>query len=268
MAFTLVPPPIRVTDRVVRGLRGRRSVTRPAVTRPAAWAGFGRPQSDHEWPPGPCTVTRYRFDPTARSMTRSRPVPSSVMKAATSCHGPSDRNRCFTPRRSPGPSSPTVATSTSGRCGTTPAVPRARAMASSAARPRASSAMPGAESRPASRRTVRSVPVSKTVSRWADSSTGADDGSDPRMWPSTFPASSCRTSSRSAASRSCIHAARSASPKGGAGIATISSISASVRASISRISSRARRTRSSSSSRSTRSSPVTVPGPVRRGRCR
>ena len=102
---------------------------------------------------------------------RSSPAPSSAMHAAGAAS--SRANRCFTPRRSPIPSSPTVAAKMTGRCVRTRAPSIASASASMAASPRELSTIPGPASWTPSRATPTGVPSGKTVSRCAHTSTGA-----------------------------------------------------------------------------------------------
>src|SRR5712691_5503065 len=168
-------------------------------------------------------------------------------------------NRYFTPRRSPNPSSPTVAAKRIGRAVRSRAVTTASATATSAAMPRALSEIPG----PASRRPRRSTDTSTsgpyTVSRCAESTTGAGAVAPvpptvresfrvppfPLNHPETFPASSILTS-RSPASRnnSATQAARCASAPVGAGIAESAAWRASVTSSVRSMCWRAALTRS------------------------
>ena len=69
------------------------------------------PRSDHGWPPGPRTVTRRRTDPTPAVLIASSIWPSTATNAPTSRSSSS----ALAPRRSPRPSSPTVAARTTGR---------------------------------------------------------------------------------------------------------------------------------------------------------
>src|SRR5207247_1234458 len=96
-------------------------------------------------------------------------------------------SRYFTPRRSPDPSSPTVAAKRIGRAVRTRAVTTASATATSAAMPRALSEIPGPSSRRPRRSTETSTSGPNTVSRWAESTTGAGTGS----WVSRLEITSC-----------------------------------------------------------------------------
>src|SRR5204863_266891 len=71
--------------------------------------------------------------------------------------------RYFTPRKSPDPSSPTVAANNSGRAMGTRAATSASATATSAAKPRALSLMPGPSSRWPRRSAATSTPGSRTT---------------------------------------------------------------------------------------------------------
>src|SRR5438270_147706 len=96
------------------------------------------------------------------------PAPSRAIKADGRTVGRSDGpNKCRTPRRSPLPSSPTVAANKTGRRVSTRARTSASPIATSAARPRALSAMPGPSSRGPRRATETSNSGPKTVSRCA-----------------------------------------------------------------------------------------------------
>src|SRR5437588_4721072 len=100
------------------------------------------------------------------------PAPSRAIKADGRTVGRSDGpNKCRTPRRSPLPSSPTVAANKTGRRVSTRARTSASPIATSAARPRALSAMPGPSSRGPRRATETSNSGPKTVSRCALSTT-------------------------------------------------------------------------------------------------
>ncbi len=74
------------------------------------------PRSDHGWPPGPRTVTRRRTDPTPAVLIASSIWPSTATNAPTSRSSSS----ALAPRRSPRPSSPTVAARTTGRVSVRP----------------------------------------------------------------------------------------------------------------------------------------------------
>jgi hypothetical protein len=100
------------------------------------------------------------------------PAPSSEMNPVAERTSPPSRKRCLTPRRSPLPSSPTVAANRMGKSVVKSASVRDLARASKADSPRPSSAIPGPLSTLPSFRTVRSVPEGKTVSRWAAITTG------------------------------------------------------------------------------------------------
>ena len=53
IAFTLMPPPTRETESVVRGACGSGSVASFAIVAPAACTGFGVPNADQLCPPHP-----------------------------------------------------------------------------------------------------------------------------------------------------------------------------------------------------------------------
>src|SRR5213593_1892153 len=164
---------------------------------------------------------------------------------------PSPCSRYFTPRRSPDPSSPTVAAKRIGRAVRTRAVTTASATATSAAMPRALSEIPGPSSRRPRRSTETSTSGPNTVSKCADSTTGAGAAASFTVppfslnHPETLPASSILTS-RSPASRnsSATLAARSASAPVGAGIAESAAWRASVASSVRSMCWRAALTRS------------------------
>src|SRR5688500_9223908 len=152
------------------------------------------------------------------------------------------RNRCRTPRRFPSPSSPTVPTKSTVPGSRTFAVSIARATASSTARPRQSSPMPGPWYTPFSRRTRTSVPSGNTVSRCAESIT-LGPLPVPGRSPMTFPSSSTRTlRSPSDSKRRRSSAARTASLNGGAGISQMEVCCSSVHALSARTRSSAART--------------------------
>src|SRR5712691_7802687 len=159
-------------------------------------------------------------------------------------------NRYFTPRRSPNPSSPTVAAKRIGRAVRSRAVTTASATATSAAMPRALSEIPGPSSRRPRRSTETSTSGPNTVSRCADRTTGATPSSFPfppfpLNHPETFPASSILTSrSPTSRNRSATLAARSASAPVGAGIAESAAWRASVISSVRSMCWRASLTRS------------------------
>src|SRR3989441_4744268 len=158
--------------------------------------------------------------------------------------------RYFPPRKSPDPSSPTVAAKRIGRPVRTRAVTTASATATSAAMPRALSEIPGPSSRRPRRSTETSTSGPNTVSRCADRTTG--ETPSPFPFPpfplnhaETFPASSIRTS-RSPDSRnnSATRTARCASAPVGAGIAESAAWRASVTSSVRSMCWRAALTRS------------------------
>src|SRR5438309_1052022 len=161
--------------------------------------------------------------------------------------------RYFTPRKSPDPSSPTVAANRIGRAVRTRAATTASATATSAAMPRALSEIPGPSSRRPRRSTETSTSGPNTVSRCAERTTGAGAVAPspfplpPSLsaHPETFPASSILTS-RSPASRnsSATLAARCASAPVGAGIAESAAWRASVTSSVRSMCWRAALTRS------------------------
>src|SRR5713101_8249801 len=114
-------------------------------------------------------------------MTRSSPAPSRAMNAVGAVWGgalpaarssPPPFKRYFTPRKSPEPSSPTVAANSTGRLVASRAVTIASATATRAARPRALSEIPGPSSRWPRRSTCTSTSGPNTVSRWAATTTG------------------------------------------------------------------------------------------------
>ena len=128
-------------------------------------------------------------------------------------------NRWRTPRRSPGPSSPTVPTNRMSSRVPMPAAFIARTKPSSTDMLMVSSPMPGADSRVPWRLTLTSVPAGKTVSMWAETTTTLPSPRVPLRRPVTLPSASICTSARPTAlsifSNSC---ARTFSPKGGDGI--------------------------------------------------
>ena len=140
----------------------------------------------------PWNATRKRRAPSARCTMRSSPAPSSAMHADGVAS--SRAKRCFAPRRSPAPSSPTVAAKIIGRRVRTRAPSIVSARASIAARPRELSRCPGpvelrAVARDADRRALGEDRVEMR----------ADEHRAPRAWrraapPITLPTSSVRTS--------------------------------------------------------------------------
>src|SRR5512138_262262 len=137
--------------------------------------------------------------------------------------------RCRTPRRLPGPSSPTLPTKTIVPSVGTFSIWNARATASTTASPRQSSPMPGARISVPSRFTFTSVPSGKTVSRCPASITVG-----PRPVPfrsaMTLPIESIRTVSPSPSSRRLYSVPRAVSLNGGAGISQIDCCWSSVHA--------------------------------------
>ncbi len=200
----------------------------------SAATGFAVPRSDQECPPGPSTSSRSRLEPIARCTIRRIPEPSSATNAAARRSGEPSRKRCFTPRRSPIPSSPTLATKSTGRSARASPAARMRATASIPASPRQLSVIPGARMRRPSLRGSTSVPSGKTVSRCAATTTGSPPAPAGAHVPSTLPTSSSCTSARPMdRKRSRTYAPRSPSPIGGAGMRTSASCSSSVSASVS-----------------------------------
>ena len=164
------------------------------------------------------------------------------------------------PRRSPSPSSPTLATKVivPGVC--TRACSRARAIATSTASPRQLSPIPGPRSWAPTRDTFTFVSSGNTVSRCA-AMTSRGRGAVPGRSPSTLPAPSMRTfrspfclNTRSSSS------ARAASLKGGAGTSQIRIWSAIVWVSLVRADSSAALTARFSSSISTPSACWAIAG--------
>ena len=221
-----VPPEIWPTLKVVRGSDGKGSEATSASAWLRSTMGLGAPASVHEWPPGPDTVTRRRTLPSARVTTADEPPPSSaIAPEMRSRYGPR-RKRCLMPRRSPSPSSPTFATKRIVAGGVIAAKSRAAAIASSAVKPAPLSEDPGARIRDPISIGSQTVPGGNTVSRCAESSSmpAARSAEAPRRSPTTLPSSSIWTLSRPKfRKRSSNHSALSRSPKGGAGIRTISS---------------------------------------------
>src|SRR3989454_1096578 len=165
-------------------------------------------------------------------------------------------NRCSPPRKSPAPSSPTVAANRIGRAVRTRAATTASATATSAAMPRALSEIPGPSSRRPRRSTETSTSGPNTVSKCAESTTGAGAGWPlppspfslpplPAPPPEPFPPPSIRPS-RTPASRttSPTRPARCASAPVGAGIAESAAWRASVTSSVRSMCWRAALTRS------------------------
>ena len=194
--------------------------------------GLPSPNAPQECPPGPLKETRYRCEPRPALVTPLWPSPSIEMNASKS--GEPSRNRCLTPRRSPVPSSPTVPTNQMSRSVWMPAAFIARSTASTATRPRLSSAMPGANSVSSLSRILTSVPSGKTVSRWPETIIVPEP--PPRRSPMTFPTSSTHAESTLEAwSSSRNRRPRTSSMKGGAGISVSSRRVAIVQASFSSI---------------------------------
>src|SRR6266852_6085730 len=173
---------------------------------------------------------------------RSMPAPSNAMNAWGRT-GPS--SKCRTPSRSPEPSSPTVAASKTGRWVSTRARTSASPIATSAARPRALSAMPGPSSRGPWRDTETSSSGPKTVSRCALSTTQSFRDSRLPHQPRTLPTASIVISSSPASpNSSATRAPRAASAPVGAGIADSAAWRPSVASSERSMCARAVRTRS------------------------
>src|SRR5882672_7185808 len=172
---------------------------------------------------------------------RSIPAPSSAMKACG--RGCPLAKRCFTPRRSPEPSSPTVAVKRTGRTVDTPERTSASATVTRAARPRALSEIPGPCSRAPSRSTETSRPSPNTVSRWALSTTGSwrNAPSQPVTLPTESTVTSVRPDSRYKSARC---APRAPSAPVGAAMAESAAWRASVVSSERSMNWRAARTRS------------------------
>ncbi len=177
------------------------------------------------------------------------PVPSIEMNV--SILGPPSRKRCFIPRRSPRPSSPTVPIKRRSAVVCKSASFRTRSSASTAVKPRVSSPIPGAKSVSPLCRTVTSVPSGKTVSRCPATATTSPEPV-PRLSASTLPSASVHAESTPRSSSiSRNRSARWSSLNGGAAISVSSSKSAMVLASRSSTSSSARNTEGSVTSAAT-----------------
>src|SRR5436309_3154168 len=177
---------------------------------------------------------------------RSMPAPSRAIKADGRTVGRSDGpNKWRTPRRSPLPSSPTVAANKTGRRVSTSARTSASPIATSAARPRALSAMPGPSSRGPWRDTETSSSGPKTVSRCALSTTQSFRDCRLPHQPRTLPTASIVISSSPASPNiSATRAPRAPSAPVGAGIADNAAWRPSVVSSERSMCARAVRTRS------------------------
>ncbi len=243
IALMVVPPPMRATVRLEGGSVESGIAASAAVAVPSACSGLARPKSDHECPPGPRTSTRTRREPSARCTIRRNPDPSMETNAPAPESSPPARKRCFTPNRSPAPSSPVVATNQSGRTVGSRSSAIAAAVASSAVRPRQLSVIPGAWIRRPTVRGSTSVPAGNTVSRWAVTTAGCGcSPPEPGSSPSTFPTSSaCTRCSPTSLNRSATYAPRFPSWKVGAGMATMRRCSSSAVGAISRMRARAAR---------------------------
>src|SRR5882762_7529627 len=173
------------------------------------------------------------------------PAPSRAINADGRMGGWADGpNRCRTPRRSPDPSSPTVAANKTGRRVSTPAWTSASPIATSAARPRALSAMPGPSSRGPRRDTETSSSGPNTVSKCAESTTHPSLESC-RYHPRTLPTSStCTSCNPMSPNISATRAPRAASAPVGAGMADSAAWRPSVASSERSMWARAVRTRS------------------------
>ena len=156
-----------------------------------------------------------------------RPVLPPSTAIHESMRGPPSRNRCFTPRRSPNPSSPTAPMNRRSDGVRISAALMARNTVRITTSPRVSSPTPGAKSVSPLIRTETSVPSGNTVSKCASMATVRSPR--PRRSASTLPTSSIHTESAPA---SCIisanFAARTSSMNGGAGISVSMMRSASV----------------------------------------
>src|SRR5262245_6852675 len=164
---------------------------------------------------------------------RSTPAPSRAMNTDGRTVGRSDGpSKCLTPRKSPDPSSPTVAANKTGRRVATRARTNASPSVTSAVRPRALSEMPGPSSRASRRATDTSNSGPNTVSRCALTTTHPFPGSLFPYHAWVFPTASMATSSRPASANSAAtRAPRAASEPVGAGIADSSAWRSSVPAS-------------------------------------